>query len=249
MGAKREFDRFEAEAGAQVALPWTRGLSAWALIRLSEVSAGVSTPGGRGNMEIEGLGLGAGGSWRSAGGWYVNGGLLATEYLADFSSKSMGALKSDAGAIVRSLEMEAGRRAAFRSARLSFTPRAWLARHRLSMDSFTDAVGARFSLVRGNRLTGGAGVLAEAVSPLDVGEGKLDLRGSADLEEILSGEKTTVDISGERLHSRAEKTRLLLGLGARWRAGRFSLDADLSAAGLGSGEKTYGGRLSLGVKF
>ncbi len=249
VGGKREFDRFEAEAGAQIALPWTRGLSAWGVIRLSEGSARVSTPGDRGKMEVEGLGLGAGGSWRSAGGWYVSGGLLATEYLADFSSKGMGALKSDAGAIVRSLEMEAGRRAAFRSARLSFTPRAWLARSRLSMDSFTDATGARFSLVRGDRLTGGAGVLAEAADPLAVGGGTLALRGSADVEEILSGEKTTVEVSGERLHARAEKTRLLLGMGARWRAGRFSLDADLSASGPGSGEKTYGGRLSLGVRF
>ncbi len=249
VGGKREFDRFEAEAGGEVFLPWTRGLSAWGLIRLSEGSARVSTPGDRGKMEVEGLGLGAGGSWRSAGGWYVSGGLLATEYLADFSSKGMGALKSDAGAIVRSLEMEAGRRAAFRSARLSFTPRAWLARSRLSMDDFTDATGARFSLVRGDRLTGGVGVLAEAADPLDVGGGRLALRGSADVEEILSGERTTVEVSGERLHARAEKTRLLLGMGARWRAGCFSLDADLSASGLGSGEKTYGGRLSLGVRF
>ena len=117
------------------------------------------------------------------------------------------------------------------------------------MDDFTDATGARFSLVRGDRLTGGVGVLAEAADPLDVGGGRLALRGSADVEEILSGERTTVEVSGERLHARAEKTRLLLGMGARWRAGCFSLDADLSASGLGSGEKTYGGRLSLGVRF
>ncbi len=246
--AKREFDRFEAEAGAEISLPWTRGLSVWGFIRLARGASTASLPNGEGKTEMEGLGFGAGLSWRSGDGWYLNGGLSTTDYLADFSSKSLGRLKSGVGAVVRSLDLEAGRRLT-PGGKLGLAPRAWLARSEVSVEDFTDAVGTRFSLVNGNRLSGGAGLLAEALRPLAVGGGRLSPRGSLDVEGILSGDKTTVEVSGERLHSGVEKTRVLLGLGARWRMGRFSVDADLSVAGLGSSAREYAGGLTLGWRF
>ncbi len=246
--AKYDFASFGAEAGLAVSFPWTSGLAGSVSVRHQRGEAEVSLPDDRGEVDLAGVGLGAGLSWRGGDGWYLRGEFSVMDYDADLTSKKWGRLRSGVGAGVRVLDVEAGRRLA-PGERFALTPRAWLTRSRISMEGFTDALGARFSLVRGNRLTGGFGAAAESARPLAVGGGSLALRGSLDLETVLSGEKTSVEVSGERLHARAEKTRLLLGMGARWRAGRFSLDADLSASGPGSGEKTYGGRLSLGVRF
>ena len=217
-------------------------------VRHRKGAAEVSLPDDRGEVDLAGVGLGAGLSWRGGGGWYANGDFSVMDYEIDLASRNWGKLKRNVDASVRVLDIEAGRCFAF-SEKFALAPRVWLARSAVSMDGFTDELGERFRLVRANRLAGGFGAAAATALPMEVGGGRLAWRGSLDLETVLSGEKTSVEVSGERLHSRAEKTRLLLGMGARWRAGLFSLDADLSASGLGSGEKTYGGRLSLGVRF
>lgn len=115
------------------------------------------------------------------------------------------------------------------------------------MDAFTDSVDARVSLGDMSRLTGGLGVAAETVRTME--DGILSLRGSLDVERVFSGARTNVEVSGERLSSRSAGTRLMLGLGGTWRRDRFSLTADLSTAGLGSGDTQHSGRLTLGIEF
>ena len=246
--AKYDFASTGLEAGLAVAFPWTSGLAGSVSVRHRRGEAEVSLPDDRGEVDLAGVGLGAGLSWRSGDGWYLRGDFSVMDYAADLASQKWGKLENNVGASVRVLDIEAGRRFTLNE-KIALAPRGWLTRSEISMGGFADAYGERFRLVRANRLAGGFGAVAETTRPLAVGGGRLALRGSADVEEILSGERTTVEVSGERLHSRAEKTRLLLGMGARWRKGRFTIGGELSSSGLGSNDKTLGARLSLGVRF
>ena len=246
-GAEYDFDSFGTEAGLDVRLPWAEGLSGSVSVRHQQASADVSLPAGKGEIDLAGAGLAAALSWRGGSGWYLRGDFSVMDYAADLSSKKWGKLRRGAGAVVRSLDLEAGRRMT-PDDRFSLAPRAWLARSEVSsMDSFTDSVGARFSLVKARRLTGGLGLLAEAERAAR--GGTLLLRGSADLESVLSGGEAIVKVTGDRLRAEAGRTRLLLGVGARWRMGRFSMDGEISAAGLTSDDKAWGGRLDVGMRF
>ena len=246
--SKYDFDSFGTEVGLTVSFPWTSGLAGSLSLRHQKGSAEASQADGKGEIDLAGVGMGAGLSWRGGDGWYLNGDFSVMDYAVDLSSKQSGKLRNNARAIVRSLDVEAGRRLALYE-KVTLAPRAWLARSALSMDSFTDAMGARFELVRANRLAWGAGVAAETARPLEVGGGRLALRGSVDVESVQSGEKTFVEVSGERLHAEAESPRLLLALGARWRKGRFTIGGEIASSGAGSDDKTLGARLSLGAKF
>ncbi len=249
VGAKYDFDQSGAEAGLGLSFPWVDGLRASLSIRQVNASANLSMGSGKGEIDLEGVGYAFGLSWKSGGGWYASGDLGLTDYAADFVSGSRGGLKHDVDASVRSLNLEAGRRLTLDrwAKRIALTPRVWVTRASVDVDDFTDSAGARFKLVEGDRLTGGAGVVAEA--GFARGGGRLSLRGALDVETALSGEKTSVEVSGHRLHAEAEKTRFLMGVGARWRKGRFEIGGELNAAGLGSDDRTLGGRLNLGVQF
>ncbi len=246
--AEYDFASFGAEAGLNVSFPWTSGLTGSLSLRHQRGAAETSLADGKGEIDLAGVGLGAGLSWRSGDGWYLRGDFSVMDYAADLASQKWGKLENNVGASVRVLDIEAGRRFTLNE-KIALAPRGWLTRSEISMGGFADAYGERFRLVRANRLAGGFGAVAETTRPLAVGGGTLAWRGSADVEEILSGERTTVEVSGERLHSRAEKTRLLLGMGARWRKGRFTIGGEISSSGLGSNDKTLGARISLGVRF
>ena len=248
-GVKYDFDQSGAEAGLGLSFPWVDGLRASLSIRQVNASANLSMGSGKGEIDLEGVGYAFGFSWENGGGWYASGDLGLTDYAADFVSGSRGGLKHDVDASVRSLNLEAGRRLTLDrwAKRIALTPRVWVTRASVDVDDFTDSAGARFKLVEGDRLTGGAGVVAEA--GFARGGGRLSLRGALDVETALSGEKTSVEVSGHRLHAEAEKTRFLMGVGARWRKGRFEIGGELNAAGLGSDDRTLGGRLNLGVQF
>ena len=248
-GAKYDFDHSGAEAGLGLSFPWVDGLSGSLSIRQVNASANLSMGSGKGEIDLEGVGYAFGLSWRNGGGWYASGDLGLTDYAADLVSGNRGGLRHDVDASVRSLNLEAGRRVTLDrwAKRIALTPRVWVTRASATVDSFTDSTGARFKLVEGDRLTGGVGVVAEA--GFARGGGRLSLRGALDVESALSGEKTSVEVSGYRLHAEAEKTRFLMGVGARWQKGRFEVGGELNAAGLGSDDRTLGGRLNLGLKF
>ena len=115
------------------------------------------------------------------------------------------------------------------------------------MNKFTDAVNSRVSLKMAERLVGGLGVVAETRRVWD--GGSFSLCGSLDFEQTLSGAKTVVEVSGEKLISESTKNRVLLSLGGLYRRGRFSIGGEVSAGGLGSDDREYSGRIKLGIHF
>lgn len=244
MGAEYDFRRFSAEAGLDVAL----GANVTGSLSLRHVSgsAEVDSPWGGGEIEAEGLGAAASLSWSGADGSYARGRLAFTHYEVDVSSGERGRLARGVEAAGYHLAVEAGRRIALGKT-AALAPRAWAARRSLSGGGFTDAVGSRVSLAGTTRYTGGIGLSAETARTL--GDGTLALRASADVERALGGADTAARVSGERLESEASATRVLLGLGGTWRQGRFSLGAQAAAAGPGSDDAEYSGRVSLGWNF
>lgn len=245
VGASYDLDHSGAQANLGLSF-WIEDLNGSVSVRHSKAQADVSLPSGKGEIEMEGAGLGLGLSWKSRDGWYVNGDYFVMEYDADLVSKKHGQLKNGVGATVRSLEVEAGMRFALND-RIALTPRVWAAQASASIDKFTDSLGVSFKLIEGERLTGGAGVAAE--TEIAQGGWSLFLRGAVDVESALSGDKTTVDVSGYRLHEEAEDPRIHVGLDALWRKGGFSLGGHLRAESAGSDDEALGARLSLGVKF
>ena len=133
------------------------------------------------------------------------------------------------------------------SEKLNLTPRAWMTRSGVSIDTFTDSVDARVSAAETARFTGGVGAVAETARAIE--GGVLSLRGSLDLEQKLDDAETAVDVSGTRLESKSQKTRLLLGLGGVYRKGRFSVSGEVSMGGLGSDDTKYAGQVSFGMRF
>ena len=246
VGQDYDFERSAAEAGMDVSL----GESFTGSISLIHVrgSAEVSSPFGGGDIEAEGLGVSIGASWRIEGGYYANGNLSLTDYDVDATSgdSNVGTLKRGAFARGTLLNLEAGRRIEM-SKRLNLTPRAWMTRSGVSIDTFTDSVDARVSAAETARFTGGVGAVAETARAIE--DGSLSLRGSVDLEQKLDDAETAVDVSGTRLESKSQKTRLLLGLGGVYRKGRFSVSGEVSMGGLGSDDTKYAGQLSFGMRF
>ena len=246
VGAGYDFNRFETEAGMNISLG--ESLTCWISVRHLKVSTDVSSPVGGGDVDTEGIGLGFGTSWNSTNDYYVDSRLSLTDYDMDISSKERDNLKNNVGAHGYSLGLEAGRRFKFNE-RMRLTPRAWLVHSRVSIDKFTDAVNSRVSFTKTAQLAGGVGVVTEIGLTRDGGERKFTLRGSLDVEQTFAGEETTVRVSGEKLKSASEKSRVLLGLGGVYRSGRFSLSGEVSAGGVGSGNREYSGFVKLGMRF
>ena len=246
VGAAYDFRRLAAEAGVDVAFPWNKDITGTVSVRHVQASAEVSSPTGGGDIDAKGFGTGLGVSWGGASGYYVDGRLSVTGYKVDLSSDKRGRLKGDVGALAHSLSIEAGRRIAL-GTRMSLTPRARLVRSGVSMDRFTDAVNSRVKLTDPKQLKGVVGLVAETGRVRD--GGSFSLRGSVDVERTLRGGATAVEVSGEKLRSESERTRVLLGLGGVWRRGRFSLGVEATADGPGSDEREYAGQINLGIRF
>ena len=118
----------------------------------------------------------------------------------------------------------------------------------MTVDSFTDAVDARVSFADANRIIGGLGFVADTTRPW--GEGEFVLRGSVDVERLLSGVETRVQVSGERLSAEATEHSLRFGLNGIYRQGRFSIGAEVAARQeLGSDDSEYAGFLNVGLRF
>ena len=247
VGAAYEFARSEAEAGVDFALSEAGGPTGWTALRHVRGSADVSAPTGGGKVDAEGFGASFGISWENAAGYHASGRISLSRYEADLRAGSRGLLKAGVGATVRSLGVEAGRRFSLAEA-LSLTPRAWLAHSDVSMDGFQDAVGSRVSARQSDRSILGLGVVAETTHASDR-ERMLVLRGNLGVERVLGDAKTVVDVSGEPLGSEAAGVRGVMGLGAAWGWNRWSLDGELSAAGLGTEDSGYAASLRIGMQF
>ena len=248
VGAAYDFGRFEAEAGVEIALSREEDLTGLVSLRHVRGSADVSAQTGGGKIEATGFGVSFGASWESAAGYYASGRFSTTRYETDLRAQGRGLLKESAGATVRTLGVEAGRR--FSPADdLSLTPQAWLTSSDVSMGDFRDAVESRISLSESARSILGLGVITETAHSWDGAKRKLDLRGRIGVERVLGDAETVADVSGERLGSEAGRTRAALGLSAVYQWNGWSLGGEVSASGLGSDESAYAVSLRLGTQF
>ena len=246
VGAAHDVDRFAMEIGTDFRL--ANELTGSIGARLVAGSVDVSAPTGGGTIEASGHGLSLGLAWQGANGVYANGRASATWYDLDMTSDRWDILKTDVGAVVRSLDLEAGRQLAMDEG-TTLTARTWLSGADVSVDDFTDAVRSRFSLKEADRLIAGVGGVVETDMVLNGGEQALSLRGSIGLEQTLAGRETVVLVSGEELKSKAPGTRVLVGVGGTWRSGRYTLDGTIRAGGVGSGDTAYTGTVSLRMAF
>ena len=248
VGGAYDFNRFATEAGVEFALSREQNVTGWASLRHVKGSADVSAPTGGGEIEASGLGGSAGVSWENTAGQYAGISVSLTRYETDLRSDQRGLLKDGAGATVRTLEVETGRRFSLAD-HLSITPQAWLTRSEISMDNFQDMVGSQVSLREAARSMAGLGVIAETTRSWDDGKRTLDLRGRLGVEWVLGDAETVVEVSGERLGSEADRTRVALGVGAVYHWNRWSLGGEVSASALGSDDNQYAVSLRLGTKF
>ena len=248
VGASYHFGRFEAEAGTDFGLFKEGNVSAWASLRHVRGLADVSAPRGGGQIKATGFGPSLGVSWENDAGFYAKGSISVMRYETDMRSDSRGSLKTGIGATIRSFAVEAGRRFSLAD-NLSVTPQAWLTQSDISMDGFRDAVGSRVSLSKADRSIGGVGMVTETAHSWDGGERKLVLRGRLGVERVLGGAETVATVSGERLGSEADRNWGVLGLGAAYRCGQWSLGAEVLASGLGSKESGYAAGVRLVMQF
>ena len=246
VGSEFDFNHLTAQVGLDVAI--SENLTS--LISLHQVtgSADVSAPTGGGEIETKGIGASLEVFWRSANGYYANGGFSLTDYDMDITSgdRSVGILEIDAAARGNSLAIETGRRLRLNE-KMTLTPRAWLARSGVSMDKFTDAVNSRVSFTDAEGFTGGVGVTAETARSWEGGASSL--RGWLEIEQTLSSAGTLADVSGEKLESESSKPRLLLSLGSDYRMDRFSVGGEISVGGLGSDDTQYAEQLYFKMQF
>ncbi len=249
VGAEYEHDRFSVESGMDFRLPY-EGLSGWAGVRVVSGSAKISSPAGGGRIEARGYGVAGGVAWEGEDGLYGRGRLSLTRYNADLSSETRGGLKNGVTGTVHALDLEGGRRFNLDLAGMKtrLTARGLLRRAGVAMGEFEDGLFSRVSVEKADRLAAGAGVDIETgLLPRD-GVDRLRLRGSLDAAQVLSG-GTKVDVSGTELESKAGGTRLGAGLGAAYRMGGYTIGGAVGAAGLGSGDTSYSGRLEARIAF
>ena len=244
-GATYDLERFETEGGFSASL--NDKVRGWVSVRHVWGTAGVGSPTGGGEIDVRGLGTSVGGSWQSPTGAYALGCFAYMGYNVDFASHRQGLLKAGTNGRAYTLDFEAGLPFAL-TEQVQMTPRVWVVSSQVSVDSFTDAVEARVSFGDADRITGGLGFLADTTRSW--GAGNLVLRGSVDLERLLSGTETTTRVSGERLSAVATDSSLLVGLNGVYRQGRFSIGAEVAARQeLGSADREYVSFLNLGLSF
>ena len=245
VGAKYDFHRIEVEAGLDVVLG--KRLTGSLSVRHVQGSGDVSSPTGGGEINARGLGGAIGIAWAGPRGYYFQGRVSVIDYDVDLASDTRGTLTEDASALGHSLGFETGRRFTL-SERITLTPRVWVTRSKISL-GFTDAVQSRLSTKDSDRLTAGTGLVAETERIWDDGAQAFAVRGSLDLWRTL-GDGTALKVSqGEPLKSVSDKTRVLVGLAAVYRWGRFSVRSEVAAGGLGSRDQEYAGYLNLGIQF
>ena len=241
--ADYDYDRFMVQLGKN--LTFDEALTGRFAVHFAQGDTDVSSPTGDGDIDVDGIGATFVIQWQYANGYYFASQVSMTDYDIDLSSDQQGRLKNGVDAFGYSLGFETGRRMSFGQSAL--TPRAWLSHSSVDIDGFTDSVGARASFSNEERITAGLGVIAETMRPWQAGE--LSLRGTLDIEQRFGNRGTTVDVSGEKLTSESDETRIMLGLGSTYRRGDFSISGQISVDGLDTDDREYTGQVILGVRM
>ena len=157
VGIEVDTDYLEAELGKHV--PLEGGFDAWAALHYLTGTAEVDSPVQGGDIDVQGFGASLEVRWSQAGHSYVSGQASLMNYDLDLDSDKRGRLKSGVDAYAWAVRLEAGRHLQRGAVQLS--PRIRLEHASVSVDRFTDAVGARVSYPDEDRLTAALGVLAE----------------------------------------------------------------------------------------
>ena len=249
VGADYDYDRFVVESGMEFRLPYEE-LTGWAGVRVVSGSAAVSGPTGGGRIEARGIGLMGGVAWEGEDDWYGRGRLSLTHYSADLTSRTRGVLKNGASALVHGLGLEGGRRFGLDLAgvKTRLTARGVLRRSGVSLSKFEDGLFSRVSVTDADRLTAGAGVIAETgLLPRD-GVDRLLLRGTLDATQALAG-GTKVDVSGTELKSKVGGIRFGAGLGGEYRLAGYTIGGLVGAGGLGSRDTSYSAQIEARFAF
>ena len=221
LGTDYDYERIEATAGISRELGEDMDGSLW--LRRVQAEAEVDAQAGSGELDLRGVGTGAALRWRGADGWEVSGRVSYTDYDMDASSWR-GRLVRDVGAEALSMELEAGWREE-RDGGVVLRPRAWVRHSRAEMDGFTDALGVRASFPDESRTSGGLGLRVERAEP------ELLLYGTVDVEQIIGGDETVAEVSGDRLEAEAERTQVWAGFGGERRGGRLTRRGGLRLGG------------------
>ncbi len=246
VGADAAFRRSAVEAG--LALPLGEHAAVLVSARRLQGSADVTSPSGGGGIAVRGSGVAFGFALDRPDALYAVGRFSRATYTSDLDASMAGRLATGIDADVDTMYLEAGRHVALNE-NVRLTPRAWIRRSDLDVDSFTDPAASRISVGEDSRVTGGAGVVAGTADAREWHGASLSLRGSLDIVQILSGPRTTVDVSGETLESVLPRTRLLAGLSGTFRKDRFAVEASVRVGGLVSGDAEYAGQVGFGWNF
>ena len=239
-GTSYDFDRIEARVGTSRA--WgDYGGSVWLRRVQSEVR--VDSSEGSGELELHGVGAGVAAHWHRVDGLEVSGELARTDFDVDADSARHGRLARDVGAELWQARLAAGFRLEPAHG-LRLTPRAWAWHAEADLNDFTDAVGARVRYADESRTAAGLGLRAELAQSESL------LYGSLDLERVLGGEATVVEVSGQGLASESEKTRVWVGVGGRLRQGEWvTLRGGLRLGDPGGRNQEVSASVSVGGHF
>lgn len=246
VGGKFDLSRYDFEAGIDLEL--NEFLVGTISGRAVLGSADVSAPIGGGTIDADGFGLSAGLVWKGGTGLYGKGRLSTMWFDMDLESTGRGTLEEGVESSVRTLDLEAGYQISVGDD-TTLTPRAWLTRSDVSVNGFTDAVGAKVSVGDAGQSMGGIGAVVETNLGKDGAARQVTLRGSLGVERTLSGGDGTALVSGEQLNWTGQDNRILVGLGLTRRWGDVTFGADLRVDGLCWKDREYAGHLSLHVPF
>ena len=195
-----------------------------------------------GKIDLSGNGVGISWTARLDEAAYMDLQAEWTWYEADMTSSVRGALKGGASGRGHAVGMEVGRRTV--AGGVVLTPRVGMTRSTVSMNDFSDAVGASVSLTGGRSLKGraGIGVATDAASGIR-------MFGSVDAEREFSKDRK-VTVSGTELRSIVEPmwVRLKLGGVHAWGDGRYALRGAASWA-TGGDSYEFGGGIDLTAQF
>ncbi len=195
-----------------------------------------------GKVELSGVGLGVSATSLFGGGFHVDASAQATRFDVDMTSSRGRRLKESDGS-GWALGLEAGRSMTLNSG-LSVMPNLGLVWSQASLDTFTDARGARVSMDDAESLVGRLGVAAMAET-----DGGPRLFGSVDVTHEFS-EETEVMVSGTRLAASAETTGVRVGVGGLFDLGNgTSLRGSADYMSSGADNSAYGAGLSMTMSF
>ena len=243
VGAEYDFDRYEAALGVNV--PLFGGLAGGLGLRAVKGEASVSASTGGGTIDADGYGFLADLAWLGEGGFYGLARVSGTRYDLDLSSASRGRLARDADASSLTWGMEMGRRLALTET-TKLVGRVWAGQSEVSLDALTDATGSRVSDASADHTSAGAGVEVETDTVL--GDSSLAVASFVGVEQMFDAD-TSVVVSGERLRSEGPDTRLLFRLDAIWSLDAMTLEAGVSADGLGTKDREFSTSVELRADF